>query len=58
MYVCMCVGPIYSRSLRLLSATLPHHPPGSSQAGQGDVQYESDFTLEKDFAICALDLVS
>ena len=54
----MCVGPIYARSLRLLSATLPQFGADQAQTGQGVIQYEADYTLGKDFAICALDLVT
>ena len=55
---CMYVGPIYARSLRLLSATLPQFGADQAQAGQGVIHYEADITLGKDFAICALDLVT
>ena len=54
----MCVGPIYARSLRLLSDTLPQFGADQAQTGQGVIHYEADYTLGKDFAICALDLVT
>ena len=49
------VGPIYTRCLRLLSATLPQ--PASPDAGQVNVAVDSDASLEKDLVVCAMDAV-